>query len=133
MELVAWIWCLVLFNYYGVTVGLIGYCLLLKIKSWKYCSKIIFKCANNTVGLIFIKILLKKRFVDYVNSVRIHWQTHSSARRKRWYKTLHPKVFCIKDDSWRQVNQIRHFLLKMDSKRLVLWINMIELKAHGDF
>ena len=30
--------------------GVIRYCLLLKIKNWKYCNKIIFKCVNSTVG-----------------------------------------------------------------------------------
>ena len=37
-----------------------GYCLLLKTENWKYCSRIIFKCVNNTGDLTLMKILLKK-------------------------------------------------------------------------
>ena len=34
--------------------------LKLKIKNWKYCSKIIFKCVNSTVGPIFNEKVVKK-------------------------------------------------------------------------
>ena len=37
-----------------------GYYLLLKIENWKYCSKIIFKCVNNIVELIFNENFTKK-------------------------------------------------------------------------
>ena len=33
--------------------GVFGYLLLLKIKNWKHCSKIIFKCVNSAVGPSF--------------------------------------------------------------------------------
>ena len=34
--------------------------LKLKTKNWKYCNKIIFKCVNSTVGLIFNEKLAEK-------------------------------------------------------------------------
>ena len=41
--------------------GLFEYRLLLKIENWKYYSKIIFKCVNNTVGLSFKVIFAEFR------------------------------------------------------------------------
>ena len=35
--------------------------ILLKIKNWKHCSKIIFKCVNSTVELIFNENFVEKR------------------------------------------------------------------------
>ena len=53
----AWI-CLACF-----TMGLFGYSWKLKMKTEKYCSKIIFKCVNNIVGPIFNEKVDKKWYL----------------------------------------------------------------------
>ena len=41
------------------------------VENWKYCSKIIFKFVNSTVGPIFNeKVVKKKRFMSLVNSAQ---------------------------------------------------------------
>ena len=50
--------CSIIWHYGSVYIGLI----LLKLKTycWNHCSKIIFKCVNNTVGPIFNEKIDKK-------------------------------------------------------------------------
>ena len=50
--------------------GIFGYYLLLKTENWKYCSKIIFKYVNGTVGPSLIFFLLNKVFTDPMNSAQ---------------------------------------------------------------
>ena len=44
----------------------------LKTENWKYCSKIIFKCVNSTVGPILMKKLLKNGICGSMNSTLMH-------------------------------------------------------------
>ena len=67
------------------------YCLLLKIKNWKHCNKIIFKCVNSTVRPMFNKSFAEKRGLWVLWTVHgIHWQTLDTAEKSfQLYLNVH--------------------------------------------
>ena len=61
------------------------------VENWKYYSKIIFKCMNNAVGLIFNESFVKKKVCDSqeqcmesLESTKRASQWRKKKKKKRW-------------------------------------------------
>ena len=77
-------------NKWSVWIELI--LLKLKTENWKYCSKIIFKCVNSTVGPIFNKKWLKSDVCGSVNSAWMHCLQLKSQQNRLLKKIKNKKV-----------------------------------------
>ena len=65
-----------------------------KIENWKHCSKIIFKCVNSIMRLIFNEKFIKKWYLWSVNSIQIYcsWLKGQplllkKKKKKKWAET----------------------------------------------